>query len=206
MEDSIVAMDARTGAVLGHYQATSGDSFSGGDNPAGPDADFGASPNLIRGPTGAALVGEGQKSGVYWALDRATMRPVWKTTVGPSSPAGGISASTAYDGTRIYGTDSLDGQIWALGRDGKQAWGSVDPGTLDFAPPAIGNGVLYTVDPGGFLIARDSATGSVLGQFSLGSPSFGGISVAGRAVFVAVGTGPPPGGQDNSSGSIIAFG
>ena len=90
-------------------------------------------------------------------------------------------------------------------RDGMQAWGSADPGTLDFAPVAVANGVLYTVDPGGFLVARDSATGAGLGQFPLGSPSFGGVSIVGGAVFVAVGTGPPPGGEDGNNGSIIAF-
>jgi len=202
--DAMLVLDARSGRQLGHYQATPDDTFAA-DNPAGPDADFGASPNLLSSPTGELLVGEGQKSGVYWALDRASMRPVWKTMVGPGAATGGITASTPYDGARIYGTDSADGQIWALGRDGVQAWSSLDPGTLDFAPPAIANGVLYTVDPGGFLVARDASSGTTLTTLPLGSPSFGGISVVGDKVFVAVGTGPPPGGQDSSSGAIIAF-
>src|SRR3954469_10270096 len=202
--DAIMALNAGNGRILGYYQATPDDTFAA-DNPAGPDADFGASVNLLTGPTGTPLIGEGAKSGIYWALDRATMRPVWHTTTGPSSAVGGITGSTAYDGSRIYGTDSLDGQVWALGRDGTQAWSSLDPGTLDFAPAAVANGVLYTVDPGGFLVARDSTTGTVLGQFSLGSPSFGGVSIVGRTVFVAVGTGPPPGGEDSDNGSIIAF-
>src|SRR5205823_5719934 len=104
-EDAIMAFDASTGGILGKFQATSGDSFSLPDNPAGPDFDFGASPNLITGPGGQQWVGEGQKSGIYWALDRATMRPTWDTSVGPGSAVGGILASTAYDGTQIYGTD-----------------------------------------------------------------------------------------------------
>src|SRR5947209_2944212 len=165
--DAMLALDARSGRLLAHYQATPDDTFAS-DNPAGPDADFGASANLLSGPTGELLVGEGQKSGVYWALDRATMRPVWHTTVGPSAPIGGILASTPYDGTRIYGTDALDGQVWALGRGGTQAWSSADPGTLDFAPPAIAHGVLYTVDPGGFLVARDASSGTPLTTLSLG--------------------------------------
>ena len=81
MTDSVVELDARSGAVLARYQATDGDVFTvvaGG----GPDFDFGASPNLIDGPDGRKLVGEGQKSGVYWALDRATLEPVWHAMPG----------------------------------------------------------------------------------------------------------------------------
>src|SRR5947209_235960 len=78
-EDSMMVLDAASGQILGHYQATSGDAFAA-NNPTGPDFDFGASANLFTGPNGEQLVGEGQKSGVYWALDRATMNPVWNTT------------------------------------------------------------------------------------------------------------------------------
>src|SRR5207248_1758705 len=139
--------------------------------------------------------------------DRATLQPAWHTTIGPGSAAGGILGSTAYDGTRIYGTDSADGQVWALGRDGATAWNSLDPSTLDFSPVSVANGVLYSVDSGGFLIARDPATGVVLTALSLGGPSFGGVTAVGGAIYAAVGTGPPPqpAPQTDGSGSIIAF-
>jgi polyvinyl alcohol dehydrogenase (cytochrome) len=202
--DAMLVLSADSGRILGHYQATPDDIFSS-SNPAGADADFGASANLLSSPTGQLLVGEGQKSGTYWALDRAKMSPVWDTSIGPGAPTGGILGSTPYDGTRIYATDAVDGQVAALGRDGIPAWSSIDPSTLDFAPPAVANGVLYTVDPGGFLVARDSSAGTPLATQPLGSPSFGGVSISGANVFVAVGTGPPPGGSDSSSGAIIAF-
>jgi polyvinyl alcohol dehydrogenase (cytochrome) len=205
--DSMMVLDTSTGAILKHFQATPDDAFAA-NNPAGPDADFGASPNLITGPIGQALVGEGQKSGTYWALDRTAMQPAWHTTIGPGSPAGGILGSTAYDGTRIYGTDSADGQVWALDRGGVLQWSSLDPSTLDFSPVAIANEVLYSVDSGGVLVARAPATGSVLNTFSLGGASFGGVSAVGGALYVAVGTGPPPqpAPPQDGSGSIIAFG
>jgi hypothetical protein len=68
--------------------------------------------------------------------------------------------------------------------------------------------VLYTVDPAGFLTARNPATGTILAKLPLGGPSFGGVSSVGRAIYVAVGTGPPPAPapQNDGSGSIIAFG
>jgi polyvinyl alcohol dehydrogenase (cytochrome) len=203
----MMALSASTGAILNHFQATPDDAFAA-NNPAGPDADFGASPQLILGPSGQSLVGEGQKSGTYWALDRTMMQPAWHTTIGPGSAVGGILASTAYDGTRIYGTDSADGQVWALGRDGTIQWASLDPSTLDFSPVAIANGVLYSVDPAGFLDARDPATGVVLNALNLGGLSFGGMSAVGGAIYAAVGTGPPPqpAPPQDGPGSIIAFG
>jgi polyvinyl alcohol dehydrogenase (cytochrome) len=48
------------------------------------------------------LLGIGQKSGVYWALDPLTGRVVWQTQVGPGSSLGGVEWGTAFDGTSIY--------------------------------------------------------------------------------------------------------
>ena len=206
-EDSVMALDAASGRILGHFQATSGDAFAA-DNPAGPDFDFGASPNLLRAPNGEPLVGEGQKSGTYYALDRATLKPVWATSAGPGGPLGGFLGSTAYDGARVYGADSASGQVFALGRSGATAWDSLDSGGAHLGPTAVANGVLYTVDPAGFLTARDPATGLILAKLPLGGPSFGGVSADGRALNAAVGTGPPPAPapQLDGSGSIVAFG
>lgn len=204
-EDSILALRTGTGRIVGHFQATAGDVFSP-DNPAGPDLDFGASPNLFTGPGGKKLVGEGQKSGTYWALSRATMRPVWHTSVGPGSPVGGMLGSTAFDGTNVYGANTVSGQVFALGRDGGSSWQSIDTGALHWGPTAVANGVVYTVDPAGFLTARNPATGAILAKMPLGGPSFGGVSAAGHAVYVAVGTGPDPAAGHDGPGSIVAFG
>jgi polyvinyl alcohol dehydrogenase (cytochrome) len=205
--DAILQLDASTGAILGHYQAVSGDAFAA-DNPLGPDADFGASPNLFTAPNGMPVVGEGGKDGVYYTLDRSNMKLVWKRAAGTAAPTGGFLGSTVFDGTRIYGVDVATGKVTALGRDGVPAWTSSDGGPPQFAPVSASNGVLYTVTPAGNLVARDSSTGAVLGSFSLGGPSFGGVSITGRAVYVAVGTGPPPSPapQQANSGSIVAFG
>ena len=51
---------------------------------------------------GSDLLGIGQKSGVYWALNPDTGTVVWQTQVGPGSGFGGIEWGTAFDGTRIY--------------------------------------------------------------------------------------------------------
>ena len=211
--DSMLALDARTGELLAHHQVQAGDVWQMDMPVAGPDYDFGASVNLLTGSDGRKLAGEGNKDGSYYAFEPQTLQPVWSTTIGPSSAIGGVLASTAYDGSRVYGTDSVNGHIWSLGRDGKQAWQSDDGGTIVFSPPAVSNGVLYTANPDGLLIARDASTGAVLGRFPVGGPTLGGMSVVGGAVYVAVGTGPPPQplqqideSKADGAGAIVAFG
>ena len=58
-------------------------------SPSGPDHDFGSGPNLytvMDDNMGRSrdLLGAGQKSGMYWALDPDTGEVVWGTQVGPS--------------------------------------------------------------------------------------------------------------------------
>lgn len=105
-----------------------------------------------------------------------------------------------------YGTDTLDGELWVLGPSGAVRWRSLDLGTLDYSPVALGNGVLYSIDPLGLLLARNAATGAILKTILLGAPSFGGISIDQATVYAAVGTGPPPVlGAPDLPGSIVAL-
>ena len=48
------------------------------------------------------LVGAGQKSGQYWALDPDTGAVVWVTQAGPGGTAGGLQWGSAVDGKRVY--------------------------------------------------------------------------------------------------------
>jgi polyvinyl alcohol dehydrogenase (cytochrome) len=198
--DSIVALNARNGRMAGHFQATAGDTWNEtGNVAAGPDSDFGASPQLLKGAGGRLLVGDGQKSGTYWALDRRTLKPVWNTTVGaPVAFVGGIVGSTAYDGSRIYGPNSAAGEIWALGLGGQLNWVSSDGGPLHFSSVSIANGVVYSTDMSGLLTARDAATGAVLAHLPMGGPSWGGVAIAGDYVFAVTGT-------QGASGYVVAF-
>ena len=66
--------------------------------PSSPDFDLGGSgPNLL-----PQIVGFGQKSGIYWALNPDSGNIVWSTVVGPGATLGGIEWGTATDGQRIY--------------------------------------------------------------------------------------------------------
>jgi polyvinyl alcohol dehydrogenase (cytochrome) len=198
--DAVLALDARTGALLDHQQGTAGDVWNGTEGRAnGPDYDFGASLNLFQGGGGRKLVGAGQKSGTYWALDRGTLDPVWNAATGPGAPeVGGIVGSTAFDGQRVYGPDTPGGEVWALSKAGSYAWVSSDGGPLHFSPVSVANGVVYSTDMSGHLTARDASTGVVLAKLPLGAPTFGGVAIAGGYVFAVTGT-------QNTSGYVVAY-
>jgi polyvinyl alcohol dehydrogenase (cytochrome) len=198
--DSILALNATTGQLLGHFQATAGDVWNETSNiAAGPDADFGASLNLFAAPGGRKLVGAGQKSGTYWALDRATLQPAWNTLIAVEPGfLGAIVGSTAYDGHGIYGPGTAGGEIWGLGHEGSPQWVSADGGPLHFGAVSVANGVLYSTDMSGHLTARDVTTGAVLAKLPLGAPSWGGVSIAGGYVFAVTGT-------QGTSGYVVAY-
>src|SRR6185312_6703712 len=100
--DSIIALEAATGNIAGAFAAVQNDVFLDKHPGNGPDADFGASPNIFSGIDGRPLVGELAKNGVYTAVDRRTMALAWQRKTGTVNVGEALS-STAYDGQRIYG-------------------------------------------------------------------------------------------------------
>jgi polyvinyl alcohol dehydrogenase (cytochrome) len=204
--DAMLELDLATGIIRGFFQATSGDVFS--SSTPGLDFDFGASPNLID-VGGRHLVGEGQKSGAYWVLDRTTMRPVWHAQVGPGSVVGGVLGSTAFDSAadQIVGPISAPGYVWSVqASTGTPRWVSAGLGDpVHLSPVAISNGVVYSLLTSGFLGAWSQQTGLPLAQLSLSKPgsiapevSFGGVSIADGLVIANTG-------MQGSNGSIVAF-
>jgi polyvinyl alcohol dehydrogenase (cytochrome) len=75
------------------------------NEPTGPDFDFGSAPNEITYQTNhgyKTIIGAGQKSGIYYALDPDSGAVLWQTQVGPGSSLGGMEWGSASDGQRIY--------------------------------------------------------------------------------------------------------
>jgi polyvinyl alcohol dehydrogenase (cytochrome) len=199
LTDSMVMMDPDTGEVLDHFQAVAGDAWNGAEDwPQNPDADFGSSPNLFTGPDGRKMVGQGAKSGLYWALDRTTMEPAWKARTGPGTFSGGIIGSTAFDDERVYGTIAPGALAWALNLNGSLAWASANGGPLNYGAVSVANGVAYANDVSGVLVARDATTGLMLARLPLGAPAWGGVAIAGGTVYTATGTG-------GTGGYVFAF-
>lgn len=100
LSDSVIAVDAGNGNIRWAKQATHHDIWTGAE-PKGPDCDFGAGPQLFEGG-GRALVGIGQKSGIFWALDRQTGEVVWTTPVGYGGVCGGIHAECSIGDGVVY--------------------------------------------------------------------------------------------------------
>ena len=175
--DSILALDERTGAIKWGFRATDYDVFVGtcltydnagtllyvdaeprGGCGGGPDYDFAQGAMLWR--AGAHdLVGAGQKSGEFWALDAGTGRVVWHRVLGPGSRIGGVRGQ-ATDGKRIY-----------------LATGRIVKGDVQF-PVAAAEG---PGTPNSF-VALDAATGKTIWDNSGWAPA-GPLLSAGDAVF-----------------------
>jgi polyvinyl alcohol dehydrogenase (cytochrome) len=205
--DSVVALDLTTGQVKWatqtlYYDASTNACFhepAGQGNcpsPQGPDYDFGGSgPNMI----GSNLLGIGQKSGIYWALNPDYGNVVWQTQVGPA----GIMWGTAFDGASIYvpisnkgylpyalqpGDAQVNGGSWAAlnPNSGQIIWQTATPGScspsvsgyeqgcMALGPPSVANGVVFVgsmdVNPQNpTMFALSAASGEVLWSYIPGS-------------------------------------
>jgi len=160
--DSIVALDATTGEQRWIRQVTTGDVFTIG-TPISEDSDLGTNPVLfdaeIDGTT-RDLLGAGQKSGMFWVLDRETGDVVWQRQVsGGSSLVGGVFNNGAYDGQRIV----------VAGNNGPS------PKRPEGAPDAV-------------LMALDPATGEIEWQRDLPEWVWAPITLGRGVGFVATGT------------------
>ena len=173
------------------------------------DLDFGASPNLITDSTGLSLVGDLQKSGVYHAARADTMAGRWSTLVGLSCAACN-AASSAYDGTTIFGAASPGSTEYALNpTTGAARWEAAIGDGTHYQSTSVAAGVVYTIDGNGFLDGWDAATGATLLHHQLavdtGTPMAGltssGVAIADHAVFVAAGGSSGTG----TAGYVVAY-
>jgi polyvinyl alcohol dehydrogenase (cytochrome) len=166
-------------------------------SPPGPDFDLGGSgPNLLPN-----LVGFGQKSGVFWALNPDTGSVVWSTIVGPGGTLGGIEWGSATDGNRFYAAISNNGHIsytlqpsgqianagsWS-GLDvatGKIMWQTADPaGAIDPGSVSVANGVVYAGSYSGQMFALDAQTGGILWSFASGGSVLDGPAIVDSVLY-----------------------
>jgi polyvinyl alcohol dehydrogenase (cytochrome) len=172
---------------------------------AGPDYDFASAPNLItyqtrRGPK--TILGAGQKSGIYYALDPKTGAVLWQTQVGPGSALGGMEWGSASDGKRIYvQIANLYGISYPPYPGSAGSWAALDPatgailwqtadpnGAIDIGPMSVANGVVYASSMAGAptaptMFALNAATGEILWDFVAGSSVNAGATVVNGIVY-----------------------
>jgi len=218
MFDSMVALNANTGAVAWATRGLSDDVWNldcglgfppfdtvGPNCPvgvAGPDFDFGQAPTMITVKIGGKnidAVGDGQKAGIYWMLDRSTGALLWKTQVGLGGTLGGQEWGSAQDGTRIYVANANSGNLAAPGywaalnpSTGQILWHTNDPafqhpyqGYSAIGAVSSANGVVYacTMNAAGTMLAMNAVTGQVLWTFDSGGSCNAGAAISGGVVY-----------------------
>lgn len=216
--DSVLALNLQTGDVVWARRLQGFDAWTQAclngvpgvtwcPSPDGPDYDFGSGPNLFSTTidgTKQQLLGVGQKSGVYWALDPATGDVVWHTLVGPGGGLGGILWGSATDGTRIYvAIANSDHSPYTLEPSGRRvtgsSWSALDAGTgkilwqvadpaqhaVDTGSVTVANGVVFvgSMDPQGHMFALDAATGNPLWSYKSGGSVICGPAVVDGVVY-----------------------
>ena len=165
--DSIFALDITNGNLIWNMQAYAGDVFTVVNPNGSPDNDFGANPILFEAMIDGQprqLVGAGQKSGTFWALDRESGDVVWSRSLsGSNALLGGMLNNGAFDGQRI---------LVAANTATSTAPGS-EPSNME--------------GPGGnvsVLFALDAATGNIVWERQLPAPVWAPITVANGVGFV----------------------
>lgn len=211
--DSILALDLRTGAIEWASGPEMFDDWNGGCLPGfppdncpispGPDWDLGAGAQLftavIDGKRGD-VVGAGQKSGQYWAVDADTGRILWSAAAGPGGVNGGIEWGTATDGKRVYIAEAdferkpyelPSGEVIDYGSfaaldpsTGAILWQTPDPSMdVDTGAVTVANDVMYAGSQSGRMFALDAVTGKVLWDFQGEGMSNAGPAVVDGTVY-----------------------
>jgi polyvinyl alcohol dehydrogenase (cytochrome) len=207
--DTALALDLKTGQIKWAKRLQGFDTWtvacivSTGTNPncpvpSSPDFDLGGSgPNLL-----GNIVGFGQKSGIFWALNPDDGNIVWSTPVGPGASLGGIEWGTATDGQRIYvAISNSDHLPYTLVPSGQQitwgAWSALDVATgkiiwqvadptanaIDRGSVSVANGVLYAGSNSGQMYALDTKTGNILWNFASGGSVIDGPSIVDGTIY-----------------------
>lgn len=207
--DSIVALSLKTGKVVWAYHTLTADTWTLFKPNTSPDFDFGADPNLytttINGKR-TDVLGTGQKSGMYYALDPATGKEIWATQAGPSGTLGGIEWGTSTDGNRIYAAISngshkkytyttyggqkktTKGGLWTAldAATGKIVWQTADPQGSQYITDGFvssANGVVYAGSSGGNFYALDTRTGQIKWTFPSGGAVWSGAAIVNGTVY-----------------------
>jgi outer membrane protein assembly factor BamB len=139
------------------------------------DDDFGASPNVFTTARGAQLVGEGQKSAVYWARWRDAGAQAWSQLAGQpghvtegSPTSSGLAIGGFIGSTAVQTSGGVAQRI--IGATALPVPDPTDPLSVDRSTWAVR--------------ALDPATGDILWKDRLAGPAYGAVSVAGGVVFV----------------------
>ncbi len=201
--NAIIALDLKTGKMVWHNQTTPKDiwTFNCRNDPdcSDLDVDFGTIPMMFKGAGGKMLVGAGQKSGYFWALDPKDGKTVWNTKVGEGGKLGGIEFGAATDGERVYAAISnaanrnRQGSVSALdGATGKILWQTLSPDKgSHFGPISVtgtgANRLVYAGSSNGHMYVYDAKDGKILWEHDTGGAVGGGPTIVDGVLYVGSG-------------------
>ena len=197
--DAILALDAADGEIRWINQRTGGDVANvttPPEDPAHPDFDFGDSPQLYRVGS-RKVVGAGQKSGFYHAVDATTGALIDTLQVAPAGGLGGLFADTAVAGDTIYangthwpfvyaGGPPLGGTLTAVSGDASDLLWRFSTPMPNLSGVAVANRVVYFQSLDGFLYALDARDGSLRAKVQTGG-QFGGPAISRGHIYLATG-------------------
>ena len=161
------------------------------------DGDFGASPVFFDGMVGAC-----NKNGIFYALNRTTMKLVWwKRIANASGATGECLVAPAYNGTDLFfggSKTTVNGTAFPgsvqerLATTGALQWSTGMPGAVLGSPALDGAGLLTATvyrgdEPGVYLF--DAATGQQVSELISGELAFGQAVFANGRLFCATASG-----------------
>ena len=203
--EAILAVDLETGVPKWSFQPR---------GPSNNDFDFAGAPNLFKA-NGRSVVGLGGKDGVYYALDRATGKVLWKTSASaprvqaPNYSTGGFIGATAVADGVVVGGTAIGGPCPCLhGIDadtGAIVW-QQSAAAPTFASSAIVNGVAFAGSTTDFTLrAVNLRNGKVLWAQELAGGIAGGVAVSGDVVVAVAGIREPGVEAAGTDSGVYAF-
>jgi polyvinyl alcohol dehydrogenase (cytochrome) len=201
--NSIVALELSTGKMVWANQATPKDiwTFNCKNDPncSNLDVDFGATALWFKGANGKMLIGAGQKSGYFWAVDPKDGKTVWSQKVGDGGMLGGVEFGNATDGENVYvaisnaANKNKQGSVSMLdGATGKILWQvpAGDKGS-HFGPVTVtgtgANKLVFAGSSKGNIYVYNAKDGNVLWQFDTGGAVGGGPTVVDGTLYIGSG-------------------
>jgi polyvinyl alcohol dehydrogenase (cytochrome) len=197
--DAIVALDAGTGRIRWINQRTTEDVANvttPPEDPAHPDFDFGDSPQLYRIGS-RKIVGAGQKSGFFHALDATTGALTHEIQVTRGGGLGGLFADSAVAGSTNYangvnwpfvfaGGQPLGGTLSAISGDGSTLLWQFHTDQPNASGVAGANGVVYFQSLDGVVYALDADNGALITRIETGG-QFSGPAISRGRIYLGTG-------------------
>jgi alcohol dehydrogenase (cytochrome c) len=206
--NSVVVLDAKSGALKWWYQATPRDGF---------DYDMGAAPMLYTTRDGEPRFTAGSKDGFVHVVSRKSRNLLFKT---PITTIFNADKKPTVDGIRAC-PGPLGGVEWngpAFDPDTHSIYvGSVDwcatfvlGAEIEYAPGDLYMGTGHTSDPGeaakGWVVALDAATGDVRWKFNTPQPVVAGVTPTSGGLLFTGDLGGTFYAFDKSNGNVLFTG